>query len=84
MLFRERCYSSPEPSLTANARQPSAFRNATHAFIDNDGRPIMLSWVCGFKPGRGLNGCLSLPRILALDKDQKLVQMKPIREDAIS
>jgi len=47
---------------------------ATNVFVDRDGRRIMLGWVCGFKPGRGWNGCMSLPRVLTLDKDQKLVQ----------
>ncbi|MBC8870509.1 MAG: GH32 C-terminal domain-containing protein [Planctomycetes bacterium] len=47
---------------------------ATNVFVDNDGRRIMLGWVCGFKPGRGWNGCMSLPRILTLDENQRLVQ----------
>ena len=47
---------------------------ATNVFVDKDGRRIMLGWVCGFKPGRGWNGCMSLPRVLTLDKDQRLVQ----------
>ena len=34
----------------------------------------MLGWVCGFKAGRGWNGCMSLPRILTLDKNQRLIQ----------
>ena len=46
----------------------------TNVFVDEDGRRIMLGWVCGFKPGRGWNGCMSLPRVLTLDKDQRLVQ----------
>jgi beta-fructofuranosidase len=47
---------------------------ATNVFVDKGGRRIMLGWVCGFKPGRGWNGCMSLPRVLTLDKDQRLVQ----------
>jgi sucrose-6-phosphate hydrolase SacC (GH32 family) len=47
---------------------------ATNVFVDNDGRRIMLGWICGFKPGRGWNGCMSLPRVLTLDKDLRLVQ----------
>lgn len=46
----------------------------TNVFVDKDGRRIMLGWVCGFKPGRGWNGCMSLPHVLTLDKDQRLVQ----------
>ncbi|RKY08440.1 MAG: hypothetical protein DRP66_04535 [Planctomycetota bacterium] len=47
---------------------------ATNVFADADGRRVMLGWVCGFKPGRGWNGCMSLPRILTLDKDRRLIQ----------
>ncbi len=46
----------------------------TNAFSDREGRRILLGWICGFKPGRGWNGCMSLPRILTLDKDQRLIQ----------
>lgn len=46
----------------------------TNAFADKDGRRILLGWICGFKPNRGWNGCMSLPRILTLDKDQRLIQ----------
>lgn len=47
---------------------------ATNVFVDKDRRRIMLGWVCGFKPGRGWNGCMSLPRVLTLDKDLRLIQ----------
>jgi len=47
---------------------------ATNVFADKDGRRIMLGWVCGFKAGRGWNGCMSLPRILTLDEDLRLIQ----------
>jgi len=46
----------------------------TNAFPDKDDRRILLGWICGFKPNRGWNGCMSLPRILTLDKDQRLIQ----------
>lgn len=46
----------------------------TNVFTDADGRRVMLGWVCGFKAGRGWNGCMSLPRILTLDKDRRLIQ----------
>jgi len=46
----------------------------TNAFADKDGRRILLGWICGFKPKRGWNGCMSLPRILTLDKDNNLIQ----------
>ena len=46
----------------------------TNAFIDNDGRRILLGWICGFKPNRGWNGCMSLPRVLTLDEELRLIQ----------
>jgi beta-fructofuranosidase len=47
---------------------------ATNTFFDANGRCIMVGWVCGFKPRRGWNGCMSLPRVLSLDKQGDLVQ----------
>ncbi len=47
---------------------------ATNVFTDNNDRRIMLGWICGFKPKRGWNGCMSLPRVLTLDKNQRLIQ----------
>ena len=47
---------------------------ATNVLVDERGRRIMLGWVCGFKPGRGWNGCMSLPRVLTLDEDLRLIQ----------
>ncbi len=47
---------------------------ATNTFFDETGRCLMLGWVCGFKPGRGWNGCMSLPRVLSLGADHSLVQ----------
>ena len=41
----------------------------TTVFTDAKGRSILLGWISGFKPGRGWNGCMSLPRILSLDGD---------------
>ena len=46
----------------------------TNTFTDKDGRRILLGWICGFKPNRGWNGCMSLPRILTLDADNRLIQ----------
>ena len=45
----------------------------TTAFNDPDGRCILLGWVSGFKSGRGWNGCMSLPRVLSLTDEDKLV-----------
>ena len=47
---------------------------ATYTFPDPEGRCIMFGWVSGFEQGRGWHGCLSLPRILSLDKEQNLIQ----------
>ena len=52
---------------------------ATYTFSSPDGRRMMLGWVSGFKRGRGWHGCLSLPRVLSLDKEQNLIQ-SPARE----
>ena len=46
----------------------------TNAFTDEKGRRILLGWICGFKPKRGWNGCMSLPRVLTLDDDNRLIQ----------
>ena len=46
----------------------------TTVFTDQAGRTILLGWVSGFKPDRGWNGCMSLPRLLSLDRDDRLIQ----------
>ncbi len=46
----------------------------TTVFADPAGRTILLGWVSGFKPNRGWNGCMSLPRLLSLDQDGRLIQ----------
>ena len=46
----------------------------TTVFTDPAGRTILLGWVSGFKPDRGWNGCMSLPRLLSLDQDDRLIQ----------
>lgn len=46
----------------------------TNTLIDPKGRRIMFGWVSGFKGGRGWNGCMSLPRILTIDKSGQLIQ----------
>jgi beta-fructofuranosidase len=46
----------------------------TNAFTDKKGRRILLGWICGFKPKRGWNGCMSLPRVLTLDQYDNLIQ----------
>jgi len=52
---------------------------ATNSFMDESGRCLMVGWVCGFKAGRGWNGCMSLPRVLSLDANNNLVQI-PVAE----
>jgi len=46
----------------------------TNVLFDGRGRCVLFGWVSGFKAGCGWNGCMSLPRILTLDKDQRLIQ----------
>lgn len=58
----------------------------TNVLFDGRGRCILLGWVSGFKTGRGWNGCMSLPRILTIDKSGRLIQtpapeLKELRKD---
>jgi len=46
----------------------------TNVLFDNKDRCVLFAWVSGFKTGRGWNGCMSLPRIITLDKDGDLIQ----------
>ena len=46
----------------------------TNVLTDKDGRRILLGWICGVTAKRGWNGCMSLPRVLTLDKDNNLIQ----------
>ncbi len=52
---------------------------ATNLMMPPDGRVVLFGWVKGFKENMGWNGCQSLPRELALDSDNALVQT-PARE----
>ncbi len=52
---------------------------ASNVHAAPDGRQILHGWVRGFEEGHGWNGCLALPRELALDDDLVLHQ-SPIRE----
>ena len=46
----------------------------TNTYQDAKGRRILFGWVTGFKVKRGWNGCMSLPRILTIDKSGRLIQ----------
>jgi beta-fructofuranosidase len=46
----------------------------TNTYTDDQGRRILFGWISGFKTGRGWNGCMSLPRILTLDGNGRLIQ----------
>ncbi len=46
----------------------------TNAYEDTAGRRILCGWISGFRTGRGWNGCMSLPRILTLDRKNRIVQ----------
>ena len=52
---------------------------ATNIFHDPQGRIVLVGWIRGFQSGRGWNGCLSLPRVLSLDEQDRLCQ-EPIPE----
>ena len=61
----------------AARRMPSPLQRGiygTTVFSDPTGRTILLGWVSGFKPDRGWNGCMSLPRLLSLDQEDRLIQ----------
>lgn len=47
----------------------------TNVLFDDRARCVLFGWVSGFKPGRGWNGCMSLPRILTLDDNNNLIQI---------
>jgi beta-fructofuranosidase len=46
----------------------------TNVLFDAKGRCLLFGWVSGFKTGRGWNGCMSLPRVLTLGSDGRLIQ----------
>jgi beta-fructofuranosidase len=52
---------------------------APNSLSDRRGRRVVWGWVKGFKPDRGWNGCLSLPRVLSWDTQGRLLQ-KPAQE----
>ena len=61
----------------------------TNVMFDDKGRCVLLAWVSGFKPKRGWNGCMSLPRIITLDKNARLIQkpapeLKNLRGEAVA
>jgi sucrose-6-phosphate hydrolase SacC (GH32 family) len=47
---------------------------APNGLEDPAGRRVLWGWVRDFKEGKGWNGCLTLPRVLALGKDGALLQ----------
>jgi beta-fructofuranosidase len=50
---------------------------ATNTLFDDKGRTILFGWIKG--GGKGWNGCISIPRVLSLDKNGDL-KMEPIPE----
>jgi beta-fructofuranosidase len=52
---------------------------APNGLTDPRGRHLIWGWIKGFKNTSGWNGCLTLPRVLALDTDGTLLQ-KPAPE----
>ncbi|MBX9655370.1 glycoside hydrolase family 32 protein [bacterium] len=47
---------------------------ATSAFVDPSGRWLIWAWIRNFPGGRGWNGCLSLPRVVKVANDGRLLQ----------
>jgi beta-fructofuranosidase len=47
---------------------------APNGLHDSKGRRIILGWIRGFPEGKGWNGCLSLPRVLTLGRENALQQ----------
>jgi beta-fructofuranosidase len=47
---------------------------APNCLLDPKGRRLIWGWVNGFKKGMGWNGCLTLPRVLEIDRDGQLRQ----------
>jgi beta-fructofuranosidase len=53
---------------------------APNCVIDAEGRRIIWGWVQGFPKGKGWNGCMTLPRVLALSDDDLTLWQGPIPE----
>lgn len=53
---------------------------APNVLFDEKGRCVLFGWVNGFKPGKGWNGCMTLPRVLTVEAG-KLIQ-RPAEEVA--
>ena len=47
---------------------------APNCMEDPQGRRVLWGWVRGFKANRGWNGCLTLARIVSIDRDGHLLQ----------
>ncbi|MCB0109672.1 MAG: GH32 C-terminal domain-containing protein, partial [Caldilineaceae bacterium] len=48
---------------------------ASNILYDPNGRCILLGWIRGFPSGKGWNGCLALPRVLAIAPDGRPEQL---------
>lgn len=47
---------------------------ATNILFDDGGRCVLWGWIRGFKKNRGWSGCFSLPRILSVSPENRLLQ----------
>ncbi|MCB0125842.1 MAG: glycoside hydrolase family 32 protein, partial [Caldilineaceae bacterium] len=61
---------------------------ASNILYDPNGRCILLGWIRGFPSGKGWNGCLALPRVLAIAPDGRpeqlpLPQLQQLRDQHI-
>ncbi|MFO1499551.1 MAG: glycoside hydrolase family 32 protein [Verrucomicrobiota bacterium] len=71
-----------KPSFTSRQTGFLDFGDAFYApnsMTDVRGRRLLWGWVRGFKNPQGWNGCLSLPRVLEVDRQNRLRQ-KPAPE----
>jgi len=79
IAFKPRAKGYLDYGYGKNQPDWDAFRSrglyGTTTYEDDKGRRILLGWISGFKDKRGWNGCMSLPRVLILDKSgQQLIQ----------
>lgn len=62
---------------------------ATSSFYGKDGNTYIIGWITGFDNPKGWDGCVSLPRVLDLDENNRIImkpapQIKELRKDKIA
>jgi len=56
---------------------------APNVMFDKAGRCLLWGWIRDFPPGKGWNGCLTVPRVLSLGKDGHLQQQPAAEVDKL-